>query len=147
GTTALTAGNHTVTAAYSSDSADFENSTSPPLTQAVSRAALTVRADDKTAVYGSAIPTLTGSITALQTGDAITASYSTVATTGSPAGTYDITPGLSDPDHRLGNYDISVVHGTLVIHQATPSLTWDTPADIVYGTGLGTTQLAASANV
>src|SRR5207244_1690397 len=61
--------------------------------------------------------------------------------------TYDITPALSDPDKRLGNYDISVVHGTLVIHQATPSLTWDTPADIVYGTALGSTQLAASANV
>src|SRR5205823_9631862 len=31
--------------------------------------------------------------------------------------------------------------------KATPVLTWATPADIVYGTALGATQLNASANV
>src|SRR5207253_7160434 len=39
------------------------------------------------------------------------------------------------------------VDRTFVIAKATPVITWANPADIVYGTALGGTQLNATANV
>ena len=35
---------------------------------------------------------------------------------------------------------------TLVVNKATPTITWDTPSDIVYGTELSATQLSATAD-
>src|SRR5437773_6291548 len=37
--------------------------------------------------------------------------------------------------------------GTFIINKATPTITWNTPADITYGTALGATQLNATASV
>src|SRR4029077_3334495 len=54
--------------------------------------ALTVTADNKSRAYGSANPTLTGTLTGVQNGDNISASYSTVADVTSPVGTYSIVP-------------------------------------------------------
>jgi len=39
------------------------------------------------------------------------------------------------------------VNGTLTINQATPTISWATPAAITYGTALSTTQLNASSTV
>jgi hypothetical protein len=44
-------------------------------------------------------------------------------------------------------YDIVPATATLIVDKATPALTWASPADIVYGTALGATQLDATANV
>ncbi|MGZ5508842.1 MAG: MBG domain-containing protein, partial [Limisphaerales bacterium] len=57
------------------------------------------------------------------------------------AGSYDITATIND-----SNYQGSAT-GTLVISKATPVITWNNPADITYGTALGSTQLNATANV
>src|SRR5439155_507498 len=37
--------------------------------------------------------------------------------------------------------------GTFIINKATPTITWNNPADITYGTALGGTQLNATASV
>jgi hypothetical protein len=54
------------------------------------------------------------------------------------AGSYDVTATIDDT-----NYEGSAA-GTLIIDKATPTITWARPADIVYGTGLGSEQLNAT---
>ena len=56
------------------------------------------------------------------------------------AGSYSVTATLTNPD-----YAASPATGTLVIGQATPTITWSDPAGITYGTPLGPTQLDATA--
>jgi hypothetical protein len=88
----------------------------------VSPAALTVTADNQSRVYGSANPTLTGTVIGVQNSDGITASYSTVADATSPVGTYSIVPALNDPNSRLTNYNVTINNGTLTISAANSSL-------------------------
>ena len=45
------------------------------------------------------------------------------------------------------NHDTSSGNGAFTIAKATPIITWNNPADIVYGTALGAAQLNATANV
>lgn len=45
------------------------------------------------------------------------------------------------------NYELADASVTLEVQQATPILTWPTPAGIVYGTALSSTQLNATADV
>jgi hypothetical protein len=58
------------------------------------------------------------------------------------AGSYTVTAALNNP-----NYTGMSVAGTLVIHQATPTITWTSPADITSGTPLESAQLDATGSV
>ena len=89
----------------------------------------------------------TGTITGLQNGDDITASYSSTATTASPVGNYPITPSLVDPNDLETNYIVGLIPGTLTITPASPVVAWPAPSSITYGTALGPGQLDANANV
>ena len=113
----------------------------------VQPAALTVTANNGTAVYGQALPVLTGTITGVTNGDNITAAYSTAATNGSPAGTYAIVPSLVDPNDSQTNYTVTLVSATLTISQAATIITWTNSPPITYGTALSSNQLNATANV
>src|SRR6185312_878797 len=85
----------------------------------VTRAALTITADDKAKTLNAVNPALTGSIAGLKNGDAITAAYSTSATAGSPVGTYTIVPAAVDSSpSKLGNYNVTLVNGTLTVTYA-----------------------------
>ncbi len=86
----------------------------------VTKAPLTITADDRSKILNAANPALTGTITGLKNGDAITATYSTSATTASPVGTYAIVPAAVDSSpSRLGNYKVTLVNGTLTVGYAT----------------------------
>jgi len=91
-------------------------------TLTVTAATLSVTADNQSRVYGSANPTLTGTLTGVQNGDNITASYSTVAVLTSPVGTYSIVPTLNDPNNRLTKYSAIISNGTLTITAASSAL-------------------------
>ena len=69
--------------------------------------------------------------------DSITASYSTVATTGSPVSHYAITAGLNDPNSALTNYTVTTNNGTLTVNPATLSITADNQTN-VYGSPIPT---------
>src|SRR5207248_2928257 len=85
----------------------------------ISKASVTVKADDASRLYGAANPAFTGTITGIQNGDSITASYSSSADAISAVGTYAIIPTPSDSgSNKLGNYDVTVVNGTLTISKA-----------------------------
>jgi hypothetical protein len=84
-------------------------------TLSVTRAGLTVTANNASRTYGAANPVFTGAITGIQNNDAITATYASTATTSSPPGTYPIVPSLADPGNRLPNYDVTVNNGALTV--------------------------------
>jgi len=87
-------------------------------TLTVAPATLVVSADNQARSYGLPNPVLTGTLVGLQNGDNITAQFSTLADAGSPVAGYPITVGLSDPDGKLGNYNLTTNLGTLTINQA-----------------------------
>jgi hypothetical protein len=86
----------------------------------VTKAPLTITADDKAKTLNAVNPALTGSIAGVKNGDAIAAAYSTSATAGSPVGTYTIVPAAVDSSpSKLGNYNVTLVNGTLTVTYAT----------------------------
>ena len=82
------------------------------------RAPLTVQADDKTRIFNTPNPTLTGSVTGIKNADPITAVFATAAIPASPVGAYPIVPSLLDPALRLGNYTVQAINGMLTITTA-----------------------------
>ncbi len=122
----LTAGSHSITAAYGGDTSDAP-STSSSINQTVNGAPLTVTADDKSRAYGAADPTFTASFNGFVNGDTA-ASLTTqptcgsTATSTSPVGPYPITcSGAVD-----ANYAFTYAAGTLTIGQTTSSTTVST---------------------
>jgi hypothetical protein len=81
---------------------------------------LTVAVANATMTAGSALPSLTGTVTGLANGDTlgttIVVTYSTTATSSSPAGTYPITAAVTGSS--AGNYQQVVTAGTLTITPA-----------------------------
>jgi hypothetical protein len=84
-------------------------------TLSVTAAALAVAANNASRSYGATNPAFNGTITGIQNGDNITATYTTTATMSSPAGTYPIVPALVDPSNKLPNYNVTTNNGTLTI--------------------------------
>jgi hypothetical protein len=113
----------------------------------VTPAPLTVSAGNASRAFGAVNPPLTGTIIGLTNGDAISANYTTTATSASPAGTYAIVPNLVDGGDRETNYSVILNNGTLTILPITPMVIWTNPVTIVYGTALSAKQLSATANV
>ena len=95
----------------------------------MNRAPLTVRADDKSKVYGSANPALTVSYAGFVNGDSAlggTLNMSTNATASSPVGSYTITAG----GLTSSNYAITFVNGTLTVTKAVLTITADNKSRI-----------------
>jgi hypothetical protein len=88
----------------------------------ITKKAITVKADDKTKVYGSADPALTVTVPAgaLEQGDSLSGSL--VRAPGSNVGGYAITIGSLTAG---GNYDLTVTPGTLTITKKAITLTAD----------------------
>jgi Ca2+-binding RTX toxin-like protein len=125
-TKALFAGQHSVSAVFTSGSGDFSGSTSTTLTQTVTPAVLKVHADDKSKVYGAALPALTAGVSGFVNGDTASVlsgapALATTATTTSPVGAYPITttPGTL----CAANYTFAFVSGTLTVTPASTSTT------------------------
>ncbi|HET7456053.1 MAG TPA: MBG domain-containing protein [Gemmatimonadaceae bacterium] len=129
--TVLGAGAQTLTV-NAAATANF-NAASKSVTLTVDKATLTAVADNATRPYNTANPTLTGTLTGVVAGDGITVSYSTTATQTSPVGSYAITPALSDPSSKLGNYSVTLTNGTLTITKADQTIAFTQPADPTFG--------------
>ncbi|HET9184267.1 MAG TPA: MBG domain-containing protein, partial [Candidatus Angelobacter sp.] len=118
-------------------------------TLTVNPAPLTIQANDATAPVGGPFPPFTGTITGAKNGDVITATYSTTATTASPAGTYPIIP-TADPNPALSNYIVNPINGTLTLTAAasTPAVVGGaTPISTGTTTDLQVTGSAAHGSV
>ncbi|HJT34036.1 MAG TPA: MBG domain-containing protein, partial [Pirellulales bacterium] len=115
-------GNYSVTAGLGTLSATNYTFTLVDGTLTISPATLTVTADDKTKVFGSANPPLTDTITGFVNGDTSNvvsgaASLNTTATSTSTVGNYAIT--VSPGTLSAGNYVYVFVPGTLAVTEST----------------------------
>src|SRR5262249_56593740 len=97
-------------------------------TLTVTKAALTVAADNQSRAYGSANPTLTASITGFQNGESLATSgvtgapaLATTATAASAAGSYPIT--LAAGTLAASNYTFTFVDGTTTGTKAALTVT------------------------
>jgi hypothetical protein len=114
--TVLDAGARTLTVTAQA-TANYESATTSVSIQ-VNRAPLSLTVDAKSKLYGGAVPALTGTLAGVVNGDPITPSYATTATQQSPTGIYPITGSLNDPNHRLVNYDVTIVPSALTVSPA-----------------------------
>jgi ELWxxDGT repeat protein len=90
-----------------------------------------------------------------------TAAWTVGGTSGNVSGTFVYSPAAGTVLHAGNNQSLSVsftptdttdyttasAKAVINVLQATPTITWANPANIVYGTALGTTQLDATASV
>ena len=97
----------------------------------IDQASLTVNTANQERFYGDANPSLTGNIVGIKNGDNITATYSTTATATSNVGPYPITATLSDPDGRLGNYNVANNAGTLTVTARAITVTADAKTKVL----------------
>jgi RHS repeat-associated protein len=102
-------------------------------TLAVRPAPLTITADNKTKVYGAAVPSLTASYTGFVNGDtpaslATPPALVTTATAGSHVGDYSITASGA----ASGDYTISYVGGTLSVTPAPLTITADDKSKVFW---------------
>ena len=98
-------------------------SASNSFVQSVNPASLVVTENSASRSYGATNPVLTGSVTGLQAGDVITATFTSAAATNSPVGSYPISFTLSDPGGKLGNYIVTTNNGTLTVTNAPLTVT------------------------
>jgi gliding motility-associated-like protein len=92
-------------------------------TLTVDKTKLIVKADDKSVVYGAAIPAYTVTYNGFKNGDnetSLTTPATATASAAPGAGTYDITPSGATTDSR---YDIEYIKGILTINKANLTVT------------------------
>jgi uncharacterized protein YaiE (UPF0345 family) len=106
--------------------ANYEAPVAVDGTLTIEKAPLKAKADDASRKYGVANPTFTGTLTGVKNGDAITDSYTSVATTTSNVGTYPINAHVNGTAGVLANYDTpDLLDGTLTIGRAPLSIDAD----------------------
>ena len=150
-TSASAVGTYPITASIGTLAAANYTFTFNAGTLTIGKAQLMVTASNVSVPYGSAIPTLPYTITGFQNVDtqlsATTGApnLTTTATDTSPVGIYPINAAIGTL--ASNNYGFTFSSGTLSIGQATPVITWHTPAAIRYGKVLTGTQLDATSPV
>ena len=108
----LPAGTLTLSAVYSGDTYFAASTGTASVT--INKLNLTITANNAGGPHG-AIPALTGTMTGMLAGDGIVPTYTTTATAASPAGSYTITAGYSDPLGKIANYNATENNGTLTL--------------------------------
>jgi hypothetical protein len=144
--TVLSAGSHALTATFTpTDTTDY--------TTAAATVILTVTSATQTTpaitwttpaaiTYGTALSATQLDATSTVAG---TFAYSPAAGTVLTAGSHTLT-AIFTPTDTTG-YTTATAAVTVIVNQATPAITWGTPAAIAYGTALSATQLDATSTV
>jgi hypothetical protein len=141
-TSALLSGPHSITANYGGDS-NYSSMTSTAVSLTVNQVTPAITWATPAAItFGTAL-----SATQLNAISTVAGSfaYSPAAGTVLSAGPHTVTATFSPTDTT--DYTIATANVTLTVNQATPTITWATPAAITYGTALGASQLNAIASV
>lgn len=141
--TALTAGSHTLTVTFNpTDSADLNPATASVTIQVSQATPALTWASPAPIVYGTALGAAQLDATASVAG---TFAYSPTAGALLGAGPHTLSVTFTPAD--TVDYAMATANTTQTVEQATPVLSWPTPAPISYGTLLGATQLDATASV
>jgi hypothetical protein len=141
--TVLNAGTQTLTAQFTpADTANFA-SASASVSLVVNKAAPSITwATPAPIVYGTPLSSAQLNATANVAGSL---TYAPAAGTVLNAGTQTLTAQFTPAD--TANFAAASASVSLAVNKATPSISWATPAPIVYGTPLSSAQLNATANV
>jgi len=144
-TTVLNAGNaQTLSVSFTPTDAVNYKTTTAIATLNVLKATPTITwANPADIVYGTALSATQLNATANVPGTFV---YSPPLTTILNAGNNQTLSVIFTPTDAV-NYKITTVTAVINVLQATPTITWTNPADIVFGTALSATQLNATANV
>jgi hypothetical protein len=123
-------------AADQAGNTDYAAATEVIQTLTVNPATLTVTADNKSIVYGAALPNYTATITGYVNSDTIAVvsgapAFTTTPATPSTVGGYPIAPALGTLS--AANYTFVFVNGTLAITQAAQTITFTLPSPVTYG--------------
>jgi hypothetical protein len=141
--TVLKAGAQTLSVTFTpTDTTDYASATAT-VTLTVNQAAPTISWTAPAAItYGTAL-----SATQLDASSTVagTFAYTPAAGTVLKAGAQTLSVTLTPTDTT--DYTSATATVTLTVNQATPAITWPTPAAITYGTALSATQLDASSTV
>jgi len=141
--TVLTAGQQTLTATFTpTDTTDYTTATAT-VTLTVNQATPTITWATPAAItYGTLL-----SATQLNASSPVagTFTYSPAAGTVLTAGSHTLSVTFAPTDTT--DYTAASATATLTVNQATPPITWVTPAAIIYGTPLSAAQLNASSPV
>jgi hypothetical protein len=122
---ALDAGANILSVVFTPDDTNDFTSQTNTVSLVVLPAPLNITADSFTRAFGQPNPVFTGTISNLQNGDNIMASYSCAAGLTSPPAGYPIVPLPLDPGNRLGNYALTVTPGTLTVTSGAQVLAHD----------------------
>src|SRR5207247_2351358 len=133
------AGSYAVTGSFPGD-ANYD-SASASATITINKAAATISLINLTQTYDGS-PKFANAATNPSGLSELSITYDGSAAVPTNAGSYAVVATLTND-----NYTAGTAADTLVIAKATPSIDWTNPADIVYGTSLGSAQLNATANV
>jgi hypothetical protein len=141
GTTHTNAGTYNGDGWIFTDVTGNYNNTSGTVNDSISRASASITVNGYSGVYDGAAHGATGTATGVNGEDLTSLLNLGASFTNVPGGTAHWT--------FAGNTNYAPASGdaTITITEATPVITWNNPADIVYGTALGATQLNATANV
>jgi len=141
--TVLSAGQQTLKVTFTpTDTTDYTTATAS-VTLTVNKATPTITWAAPAAItYGTPLSTTQLNATASVAG---TFAYSPLAGTVLSAGQQTLTATFTPTDTT--DYTTATATVTLTVNQATPTITWPTPAAITYGTPLSATQLNASSTV
>jgi hypothetical protein len=122
-TSTLPAGQHRITATYPGDPV-HASTQSPTVPLTILPQQLTLALTSISVLYGQPIPSINGTLTGILPRDAtaLTASFTTAASTLSPTGVYPITAALTGP--AAGNYAVSPSSASLTILPASTLITF-----------------------
>lgn len=139
--TVLSAGVHTLRVTFTPDNPITYTGAEGAVTITVRQATPALTWSDPPAiVYGTALgPSQLNATASVPGAFAYTPAPGTVL----PAGTHTLRVTFTPAD--TANYTTATAAVSLVVLQATPAVTWPTPAAVVYGTALGPAQLNATA--
>jgi MBG domain (YGX type)/Immunoglobulin domain len=124
----LDAGTNVLSVVFTPDDTVDYSAETDSVSLVVLPAPLNVTVDSFTRAFGQTNPVFTGTISNLQNGDNITATYNCAAALASPPAVYPILPLLLDPGNLLGNYILTVTPGALTVTSGAQVLAHDDAA-------------------
>ena len=141
--TVLTAGSQTLSVTFTpTDTTDYTTATAS-VTLVVTQATPAITWPTPAAIpYGTAL-----SATQLDASSTVAGTFVYTPAAGTVLGAGPRTLSVTFTPTDSTDYSTATVSVTLVVTQATPAITWPTPAAIPYGTALSATQLDASSTV
>jgi hypothetical protein len=140
----VNAGTNTASASYTFAGDANHTGSSDSKNFSIAKANATVSVSGYTGVYDGISHRASGTATGVNGEDLSTLLNLGASFTNVPGGTAHWTFNAGNTN---GNYNSTAGDVSITITKATPSITWNNPADIVYGTALSSTQLNATASV